>query len=63
LTVKIQDFKDLWDDIDMIIDGGPILENNGSRLGSTIIDLSVPGQFKLLRAGWSASTASISSIL
>jgi tRNA A37 threonylcarbamoyladenosine synthetase subunit TsaC/SUA5/YrdC len=50
-----QDFQELWDEIDLIIDGGVILENNGSRLGSTIIDLSTPGQYKLIRAGWSVS--------
>uniref|UniRef100_A0A1I8C1J7 Threonylcarbamoyl-AMP synthase n=1 Tax=Meloidogyne hapla TaxID=6305 RepID=A0A1I8C1J7_MELHA len=49
--IKIEDFQDIWDDIDMIIDGGTILENNMSRLGSTVIDLSLPGQFKILRVG------------
>lgn len=47
----IEDFQELWDEIDLIIDIGPITENNGSRLGSTVIDLTIPGQFKLLRAG------------
>lgn len=47
----IEDFRELWDDIDLIIDAGPITENNGSRQGSTVIDLTVPGQFKVLRTG------------
>jgi len=51
-SFNLKDFQDLWDEIDMIIDGGTILENNMSRLGSTVIDLSLPGQFKILRVGW-----------
>ncbi|KAF7640203.1 YrdC-like domain-containing protein [Meloidogyne graminicola] len=41
--ICIEDFQELWDEIDMIIDGGTILENNMSRLGSTVVDLSLPG--------------------
>uniref|UniRef100_A0A914YRS1 Threonylcarbamoyl-AMP synthase n=1 Tax=Panagrolaimus superbus TaxID=310955 RepID=A0A914YRS1_9BILA len=47
----IQDFKNLWSSLDLIIDAGPIVQNQGNRNGSTIIDLSVKGEFNLIRDG------------
>uniref|UniRef100_A0AC34G9K6 Threonylcarbamoyl-AMP synthase n=1 Tax=Panagrolaimus sp. ES5 TaxID=591445 RepID=A0AC34G9K6_9BILA len=47
----IQDFKNLWSSLDLIIDAGPIVQNQGNRNGSTIIDLSVNGKFTIVRDG------------
>uniref|UniRef100_A0A915ELB0 Threonylcarbamoyl-AMP synthase n=1 Tax=Ditylenchus dipsaci TaxID=166011 RepID=A0A915ELB0_9BILA len=47
----VQDFKELWEDLDLIIDDGPIKDNHGSRLGSTIVDLSQPDYFRIVRDG------------
>ncbi|XP_019513852.1 PREDICTED: yrdC domain-containing protein, mitochondrial isoform X2 [Hipposideros armiger] len=47
------EFQDLWPQLSLVIDGGPI--GNGQspecRLGSTVIDLSVPGKFDIIRPG------------
>ena len=39
----------LWSHCTAVFDGGPIAE--GNRAGSTIIDLSEPGYFRILRRG------------
>lgn len=44
----VQDFAELHDKIDMIIDGGSI---EGSRFGSTVVDLSLTGKFHIIREG------------
>jgi len=49
---QLQDFKEIWSRLDLIVDGGTILESRGSRLGSTVVDLSEEGQVKILRDGW-----------
>ena len=46
-----QDFQDLWPNIDLIVDGGPILQHQSNRDGSTIVDLSIRGKFSLVRLG------------
>jgi tRNA threonylcarbamoyl adenosine modification protein (Sua5/YciO/YrdC/YwlC family) len=47
----IEDFENLWPSLDLIIDAGPIIQNHCNRNGSTIIDLSVKGEFKIVRDG------------
>jgi tRNA threonylcarbamoyl adenosine modification protein (Sua5/YciO/YrdC/YwlC family) len=47
----IEDFKNLWPSLDLIIDAGPIIQNQGNRNGSTIVDLSVKGEYKIVRDG------------
>ncbi|KAI1711133.1 telomere recombination domain-containing protein [Ditylenchus destructor] len=47
----IEDFKELWEDLGLIVDDGIIVENDGSRLGSTVVDLSVEGYYKVVRDG------------
>lgn len=49
-----QEFQDLWPQLSLVIDGGPIGDGQSSeyRLGSTVVDLSVPGKFGILRPGW-----------
>lgn len=49
----IEDFRDLWDGIDLIIDGGRILDCDGniSRKGSTVVNLTIPGTYSIIRDG------------
>ena len=46
-----QEFQDLWPHLSLIIDGGPIGDGQSPecRLGSTVVDLSVPGKFGIIR--------------
>ncbi|XP_053942700.1 threonylcarbamoyl-AMP synthase isoform X2 [Cuculus canorus] len=47
------EFQDLWPHLSLIIDGGPIgdVQSPECRLGSTVVDLSVPGKFIIIRPG------------
>lgn len=49
---SVAEFRKLWPKLDAIFDGGQL--NNGSdpfRLGSTVVDLSVPNKFRIIRKG------------
>lgn len=46
--ISTEEFEPLWPDCDVVFDGGII---PGNRDGSTIVDLTVPGQFKIVREG------------
>jgi len=58
-TISPEEFKSLWPKLDLVIDGGKIkslneesdLSVNSERSGSTVIDLSKSGLFKINRAG------------
>ncbi|KAM9369664.1 threonylcarbamoyl-AMP synthase [Phaethornis superciliosus] len=61
-TLSVTEFQDLWPQLSLIIDGGPLgdLQSPESRLGSTVVDLSVPGKFSIIRPGCAlASTVEI----
>lgn len=49
---SVNEFGKLWPKLDAVFDGGQL--NNGSdpfRLGSTVVDLSVPTKFRIIRKG------------
>ncbi|KAM4600569.1 threonylcarbamoyl-AMP synthase [Polymixia lowei] len=48
-TVAAHEFRDLWPSLAVVVDGGPI--GGHSRLGSTVIDLSVLGKYRVIRPG------------
>ncbi|XP_053942699.1 threonylcarbamoyl-AMP synthase isoform X1 [Cuculus canorus] len=52
-TLTVLEFQDLWPHLSLIIDGGPIgdVQSPECRLGSTVVDLSVPGKFIIIRPG------------
>ncbi|XP_074656327.1 threonylcarbamoyl-AMP synthase-like isoform X2 [Tubulanus polymorphus] len=50
-TLAIQEFKDIWPKLDMVCDGGILGDTLESRAGSTVVDLSKQGQFKIVREG------------
>lgn len=47
----IQEFLELWPDLDVIVDNGTIGNSQESRLGSTVVDLTQPDEFAIVRAG------------
>lgn len=48
-TVCIEEFKSLWSEVDLVVDGGLLASND--RRGSTIVDLSQKGYFHVQRLG------------
>ncbi|TRZ18018.1 hypothetical protein HGM15179_009106 [Zosterops borbonicus] len=52
-TLTVQEFQDLWPQLSLVIDGGPIgdIQSPECRLGSTVVDLSVSGKFSIIRPG------------
>ena len=48
--LSIYDFQDIWVNIDTIFDGG-CLQLDEKRLGSTVVDLSEPKYYKIIRPG------------
>ena len=48
----LQEFQELWPLLDLIIDGGEIITDGPhARKGSTVVNLSVPGYFSIIREG------------
>ncbi|OPJ71802.1 yrdC domain-containing protein, mitochondrial [Patagioenas fasciata monilis] len=52
-TLTVSEFQELWPQLSLIIDGGPIgdMQSPECRLGSTVVDLSVSGKFTIIRPG------------
>ena len=46
-----QEFDTLWPRLNLVVNGGILSDSNESRLGSTVVDLSVPGTFRIIRPG------------
>ncbi|XP_054716958.1 threonylcarbamoyl-AMP synthase-like [Uloborus diversus] len=53
-SLSVMEFKHLWPEIDLIIDGGILGQCDPKRLGSTVVDLSIQGYFKIIRDGCSS---------
>ncbi|KHN76202.1 YrdC domain-containing protein, mitochondrial [Toxocara canis] len=51
--VSIQDFEELWPNVDLIIDGGVLKDPTGevSRQGSTVVNLCISGTYSIIRDG------------
>ena len=47
-TLHVNEFKHLWPSLDAIFDGG---HSSHHRSGSTVVDLSVIGKYKIIREG------------
>ncbi len=47
-TLAVDEFKDLWAECAYVFDGGRLPED---RRGSTVVDLSLPGTFLIIRDG------------
>lgn len=48
-TVEVHEFQELWSNLAVVVDGGPI--GDQSRLGSTVVDLSVLNKYRIIRPG------------
>jgi 2',5'-phosphodiesterase len=48
-TVEVGEFAPLWPQLEAVFDGGRVAA--GDRAGSTIIDLTAPGAFRITRVG------------
>merc|ERR1740117_451960 len=53
--LRIEDFTELHADIGLVLDGGEIPAD--SRAGSTVVDLSRPGELRILREGVAGGSA------
>ena len=51
MLYSYQEFKYLWPKLNLVFDGGSLGDTEESRLGSTVVDLSVAGQYKIIRDG------------
>ena len=49
--LRVDEFTELWDDLDVVVDGGVLGDTEQSRAGSTVVDLSVHGMFSVIRHG------------
>ncbi len=49
----MQEFKELWPSLDLVVDGGRIVEDEkvASRSGSTVVHLATQGTFNIVRNG------------
>lgn len=52
-TVEVHEFLELWSKLAVVVDGGPI--GDQTRQGSTVIDLSVLGKYRVIRPGCALS--------
>ncbi|RUS81138.1 hypothetical protein EGW08_011124 [Elysia chlorotica] len=57
--LRIEEFDSLWPHLDLVVNGGTLSDSNESRLGSTVVDLSVPGTYRIIRPGSAEESTSI----
>lgn len=50
-NIRVLDFREIWDELDGVFDGGELGGKEKNRRGSSIIDLSCEGYFRVLREG------------
>jgi len=50
-SLSVEEFKELWPKLSAVFDGGTLGQSDPLRLGSTVVDLSVKGCFKIIRDG------------
>ena len=50
-VLPLQEFEYLWPQLDLLVDGGMLNDTDKARLGSTVVDLSQKGKFRIIREG------------
>ncbi|KAI1295854.1 YrdC domain-containing protein, mitochondrial [Halotydeus destructor] len=50
-SLQVDEFRDLWPSLGAIFDGGLLGDIDPDRLGSTVVDLSLLGHYKVIRNG------------
>ena len=56
VSSNLQEFEYLWPKLDLVFNGGCLGKTEESRLGSTVVDLSIEGQYKIIRDGCALSS-------
>lgn len=55
-TLSVEEFSDLWPQLDLVVDAGPLCQLGSpqakQRKGSTVVDLTAEGFFRVVRPGW-----------
>lgn len=54
-TLAVEEFADIWSQLGAVYNGGPIPDSPSARLGSTVVDLSSPGVYRIIRPGCALS--------
>jgi len=54
-TLAVQEFSDIWHQLAAVYDGGAIPDSHTARLGSTVVDLSESGVYRIIRPGCACS--------
>eukprot|EP01147_Barroeca_monosierra_P003833 gene3833-6343_t len=49
--IQATEFQSLWQELDVVFDAGAITSSGSSRLGSTVVDISKGGFYKIIRKG------------
>ncbi|KAK0064562.1 yrdC domain-containing protein mitochondrial [Biomphalaria pfeifferi] len=49
--LQIEEFENLWPQLDIVVNGGRLNDTEEARLGSTVVDLSVPNVYRIIRPG------------
>ena len=50
-TLAVEEFSELYDHLSLIVNGGVLGLTEEARLGSTVVDLSCPGTYRIIRSG------------
>ena len=50
-TLAVEEFSNIWAKVKAVYNSGPIPDSPVARLGSTVVDLSVPGIYHIIRDG------------
>lgn len=50
-SLSVNEFEDLWPSLEIVCDGGQLGDRDPERLGSTVVDLSRQGTFRIIRDG------------
>lgn len=50
-TLDVKEFEYLWPHLKLVVDGGRLGDTEEARLGSTVVDLSRKGFFRIIRTG------------
>lgn len=54
-TLAVEEFSNIWEHLGAVYNGGPIPQSPSARLGSTVVDLSSPGLYRIIRSGCACS--------
>lgn len=50
-SLAVEEFSNIWSQLGAVYNGGPIPDGPSARHGSTVVDLSTPGVYRIIRPG------------